>query len=510
MSTFIGGIGIDISEHHIRITQMGMFGSITKTTEITLPDGWIVDEEVLEKEEVQKKIDELFKKEKIGHVRAALLLPESRVFSTSFLLPTGTKGEAVQTQALERAQRDIPIPFAQAVTSVSQGERTENGIQTTVYAMEQKVFDGFAQLFEHTQIKIVAIEANTKGVHRLLKNKAKKNGKKGKDGKVKRKRKDVMMVVDVGHSWATMSVYTPKGSNLYSRTISYRHVGEGLAGKEALPGEIVELLTGAIKDAMVYFDQQELSIQHMYLSGVEALDTALRDAFKGEEFKELQPQWIGDVLPGTQLTKKKIHQFGPSIGAAMRAVHPFRYRYQHNFSQHLMQTKQKGFTLVELLVVIAIIGILVAIIFVALDPAARFGQARDAVRQNDVQEVLSSIKLYQVDNGGAHLASINGLTNGEVYMAVNGATMAAGCDDNNANCTTNVTSDTHCVDIAGLITGGYLDSMPVSPAGLTTWDDGDTSGEEGSGYTISKDANGIVTVRACEDEQTTTEIEAAR
>jgi hypothetical protein len=52
--------------------------------------------------------------------------------------------------------------------------------------------------------------------------------------------------------------------------------------------------------------------------------------------------------------------------------------------------------------------------------------------------------------------------------------------------------------------------MPVSPAGLTTWDDGDTSGEEGSGYTISKDANGIVTVRACEDEQTTTEIEAAR
>jgi prepilin-type N-terminal cleavage/methylation domain-containing protein len=348
----------------------------------------------------------------------------------------------------------------------------------------------------------VAIEANTKGVHRLLKRRAKK--KQRKNGK------DIIMVADVGHTWATISVYTPKGSNLYSRTISYRHVGEGLAGKEKLPGEIVELFTGAIKDAMVYFDQQELSINYFYLSGVEALDTALRDAFKGDAVTQLQPQWIGDVLPGTKLTKKKIHQFGPSIGAAMRAAHPFRYGYQHNFSKHLMQTKQKGFTLVELLVVIAIIGILVAIIFVALDPAARFGQARDAVRQNDVQEILSAIKLYQVDNGGAHLASINGLTNGEVYMAVNGATMGTGCDDNNANCTTNVTSDTNCVDIAGLISGGYLNGMPVSPAGLTTWDDGDTSGEEGSGYTISKDANGIVTVRACEDEQTTTEIEAAR
>lgn len=175
-----------------------------------------------------------------------------------------------------------------------------------------------------------------------------------------------------------------------------------------------------------------------------------------------------------------------------------------------MQFNKKGFTLVELLVVIAIIGILVAIIFVALDPSARFGQARDAVRQNDVQEILSAIKLYQVDNGGEHLASINALANEEIYLAVNGAGMTAGCDDNNNNCTTDVTSDTHCVNLEELVNEGYLNNMPVSPAGLTTWDDGDTAGEEGSGYTISKDSNGVVTVRACEDEQTTTEIEAAR
>jgi prepilin-type N-terminal cleavage/methylation domain-containing protein len=46
----------------------------------------------------------------------------------------------------------------------------------------------------------------------------------------------------------------------------------------------------------------------------------------------------------------------------------------------MKQKNQLGFTLVELLVVIAIIGVLVAIIFVALDPATRFQQARDAVR----------------------------------------------------------------------------------------------------------------------------------
>ena len=133
------------------------------------------------------------------------------------------------------------------------------------------------------------------------------------------------------------------------------------------------------------------------------------------------------------------------------------------------------------------------------------------MRQNDVGEILSAIKLYQVDNGGDHLASIEALTAGSVYMAVNGATMAAGCDDNNAQCDTDVTNDTACVNIAGLVTDGYLPGAPVSPTGEVTWDDGNASGEEGSGYTLSVDANGIVTVRACESEfADNPEIEIAR
>ncbi|MBI5369959.1 type II secretion system protein [Candidatus Uhrbacteria bacterium] len=175
-----------------------------------------------------------------------------------------------------------------------------------------------------------------------------------------------------------------------------------------------------------------------------------------------------------------------------------------------MQNSNKGFTLIELLVVIAIIGVLVAVIFVALDPATRFKQARDAVRQSAVQEVLSAVKLYQVDNNGSLPAEIDALTNDQVYMAVNGATMVSGCDDDNASCTTTVSSDTHCVDVSGLLTGGYLKSVPVSPTGAVTWDDGSSASGEGTGYTISKDANGLVTVRSCENEAGTTEISAAR
>ena len=175
------------------------------------------------------------------------------------------------------------------------------------------------------------------------------------------------------------------------------------------------------------------------------------------------------------------------------------------------RSNQQGFTLVELLVVIAIIGVLVAIIFVALDPSTRFQQARDAVRQNDVQEILSAVKLDQVDNNGTYLTAIADATATEVSMIVNGATMTSGCDDNNSACDTNVTGDTSCVNLAGLVSEGYLHEIPVSPTGSVIWDDGSGATDEGTGYTLSRSATGIITIRACESEYSgNSEIDAAR
>ena len=155
--------------------------------------------------------------------------------------------------------------------------------------------------------------------------------------------------------------------------------------------------------------------------------------------------------------------------------------------------KQKGFTLIELLIVIAIIAIIAAVAFVALDPLTRFKDARDSRRWADVSAIMSALKVDQVDNRGSYISSVSSLTNGWVYMIGTGT---AACNAMDAYCTTDVTTTTNCVDLTGLITDGYLGAIPTSPEGSGTWSGSST------GYTLTKNTNGTLVIRACENEHT--------
>lgn len=61
--------------------------------------------------------------------------------------------------------------------------------------------------------------------------------------------------------------------------------------------------------------------------------------------------------------------------------------------------KMKGFTLIEVLVVIAILGVLSSAVLIAINPAVRGGQARDAVRKQDLGVVYNALVAYLVDHG---------------------------------------------------------------------------------------------------------------
>jgi prepilin-type N-terminal cleavage/methylation domain-containing protein len=68
--------------------------------------------------------------------------------------------------------------------------------------------------------------------------------------------------------------------------------------------------------------------------------------------------------------------------------------------------QNKGFTLLEILLVIAAIGILAAIVLVAINPNRQIESAKNAVRQSDINTIQKAIQQYSIDNGGVYPAGI--------------------------------------------------------------------------------------------------------
>jgi hypothetical protein len=169
------------------------------------------------------------------------------------------------------------------------------------------------------------MEANSKALFRLMK----AHGPKTLKPKAPT---DLLGIVDVGHSWATISFYTFKGSSVFSRTVSYRKVDDGPESKQKdlLPAKAAELISSTIKESVLYFEEKGNKIALIALSGVEATHQTVLDSVAGLQ-KQIIVKPIGQIIRMPNASPEQVHTFGAAIGAATRSTHLYRYSYQHNF-----------------------------------------------------------------------------------------------------------------------------------------------------------------------------------
>jgi len=137
-----------------------------------------------------------------------------------------------------------------------------------------------------------------------------------------------------------------------------------------------------------------------------------------------------------------------------------------------MPKKYTGFTLIELLVVIGILGILLAIVLIAINPAAQFAQANNTARNNDVNTVLNAIHQYGADHRGILPPGMPTSADGTQVISTAGA------------------------DICAAIVPGYVSLLPVDPDTNNGVAVADCTQAYDTRYEVTVDTSGRVTIDA--------------
>ena len=103
---FFSGIGIDVSNHHVRLARVSAFNKIYGLKEIILPVGLVEDEKAVQPNEIKKLIEQGMTEWSLpkDSFRTTVLIPESRVFFTNVVL----EKKMSESSAIEEAKNLAP------------------------------------------------------------------------------------------------------------------------------------------------------------------------------------------------------------------------------------------------------------------------------------------------------------------------------------------------------------------------------------------------------------------
>ena len=127
----------------------------------------------------------------------------------------------------------------------------------------------------------------------------------------------------------------------------------------------------------------------------------------------------------------------------------------------MKREKQKGFTLLEILLVIVAIGILAAIVLIAINPTKQIEAARTAQRRSDLNNIAKAIQQFIIDNAGSYPGALQNIPVGAT-IGLCSATCSNG------------------INLSSALSPIYIASIPVPP---------DANGQ----YTVTKTTNGVST-----------------
>lgn len=135
-----------------------------------------------------------------------------------------------------------------------------------------------------------------------------------------------------------------------------------------------------------------------------------------------------------------------------------------------IRTTSRGFTIIELLVVMGILAVLLAAVLIAINPDRQFKQSRDSQRRNDVLAILNAVQQNMADNKGVFTGPA--IPSSPTIIEKSGG-----------------------IDLCTAVAPNYISALPVDP-NTSTSSVTDCTTAYNTGYSISKDSAGRITVSA--------------
>ena len=124
--------------------------------------------------------------------------------------------------------------------------------------------------------------------------------------------------------------------------------------------------------------------------------------------------------------------------------------------RHTLRESGAGFTMIEIILSIAIISLLAAFVWVAIDPAKKIGDAKDANRYLGADAIKEAIEEYVLENR-AWPTELAGLVNNKAYLLVS----STAAYNNPVDCS-EVVGGINTTTISSIIPT-YLATLPAGP-----------------------------------------------